>query len=188
MLSYLCKIYLLLIGWKAVGTFPASLKKSVVIVAPHTSSWDVIICLAFRKARHLERFKFLGKQELFKPPFGFIFRWLGGVPVDRFHNKHLVDEVVKLFNSKEEFIIGLSPEGTRKKVNRLRTGFYYIAKKANVPIVMIGLDYENKHLVFADPFYAGNDEQDDFKHILGFLGTIKGKYPEMGIGHLLYPG
>ena len=185
MFRYLCKIYLRLTGWKAVGYFPSSLKKAVVIVAPHTSSRDVIICLAFRKALHLEKFKFLGKQELFKPPFGFIFRWLGGVPVDRFHSTHLVDQVADLFANKEEFIIGLSPEGTRKRVDRLRTGFYYIAKKAAVPIVMIGLDFAKKQMIFAEPFYTGDDEQNDFKHIVGFFGPVKGKHPEMGIGHLM---
>ncbi len=185
MLYYLCKIYLRLGGWKAIGAFPPSLKKAVVIVAPHTSSRDVIVCLAFRKVLHLERFKFLGKQELFKPPFGFIFRKLGGIPVDRLHHSNLVDEVVDLFNCNDEFILGLSPEGTRKKVERLRTGFYHIAKKAGVPIVMIGLDFENKQMIFAEPFYTSNDEVADFKHILCFFGPIKGRHPELGIGHLL---
>ncbi len=155
-----------------------------MIVAPHTSSRDVIICLAFRKALHLERFRFLGKQELFKAPFGFFFRWLGGVPVDRFHHHHLVDDAVQLFESRDEFVLGLSPEGTRKKVDRLRTGFYHIAKKAGVPIVMIGLDFEHRQLIFSEPFLTGNDEAADFKHILQFFGPIKGKFPELGIGHL----
>jgi 1-acyl-sn-glycerol-3-phosphate acyltransferase len=168
-----------------VGTFPPLLKKAVVIVAPHTSKRDVIICLAFRKVLHLERFKFLGKQELFKAPFGFIFRRLGGIPVDRFHQNNFVDEVVQLFNSTDEFIIGLSPEGTRKKTDRLRTGFYHIAKKSGAPIVMLGLDYENKQLIFAEPFNTSNDETADFKHILRFFGPIKGRYPELGVGHLL---
>ena len=185
MLSYLSKIYLEKGGWKAVGEFPPELKKAVVIVAPHTSSRDVTVCLAFRNILHLERIQFLGKQELFKPPFGFIFRKLGGIPVDRFHKTHFVDEVVKLFNEKDEFIIGLSPEGTRKKVDRLRTGFYHIAKKAGVPIVMLGLDFEHKQLIFAEPFYPGIDETGDFKHILRFFGPIKGRYPELGVGHLL---
>ena len=155
-----------------------------MIVAPHTSSRDVIIGIAFRKVLHLERIRFLGKKELFKAPFGFIFRWLGGVPVDRFHNSNLVDEVVRLFNSKEEFIIALSPEGTRKKVDRLRTGFYHIAKNAAVPIVMLALDFEHKQLVFAEPFFTGDDEAADFKHILQFFGPVKGRHPELGIGHL----
>ncbi len=188
MLRYLCKIVLRIIGWKAVGIFPPSLKKAVVAVAPHTSSRDVIICLIFRKALHLERFKFLGKKELFTPPFGFIFRWLGGVPVDRVQNTHLVDDVVNLYNKNPEFIIALSPEGTRKKVDRLRTGFYYIAKKAAVPIVMLGLDFENKQLIFSDAFYTGNNEQEDFERIIQFFAPINGRYPERGIGHLLQEG
>ncbi len=185
MLRFFCKIYLRLGHWKAVGEFPPSLKKAVVIVAPHTSSSDVFVSLAFRKVLHLERFNFIGKQELFKPPFGFIFRKLGGIPVDRFHQHGFVDQVAEMFSNKEEFVIGLSPEGTRKKVNRLRTGFYHIAKKAAVPILMIGLDFENRQLIFAEPFYPGNDEEADFSRILQFFGPIKGKHPEMGVGHLL---
>jgi hypothetical protein len=109
---------------------------------------------------------------------------MGGIPVDRFHQSGFVDQVVDLFNSKDEFIIGLSPEGTRKKVDRLRTGFYYIAKKARVPIVMIGLDFENRQLIFAEPFYTSNDETADVTHIMQFFGPIKGKHPEMGLAHL----
>ena len=156
----------------------------MVIVAPHTSSWDVIICLAFRKSLRLERFKFLGKRELFKPPFGFFFRWIGGIPVDRFHHTRLVDQVAALFNEKEEFIIGLSPEGTRKKVDRFRTGFYHIAKKAMVPIVMIGLDFGKKQLIFAEPFFAGDNLEADFAIILQFFGPLKGKHPELGLAEL----
>ena len=185
MLRFLCKIYLRIGGWRSVGTFLPSLKKAIVIVAPHTSSNDVIVCLAFRKVLKLERIKFLGKEELFKPPFGFIFRRLGGIPVDRFHHSGFVGQVVQLFYNNETFIVGLSPEGTRKKIDRLRTGFYHIAKTAGVPIVMLGLDFANKQLVFAAPFYPSNDEVADFKHILQFFGPIKGKYPELGVGHLL---
>ena len=165
--------------------FPPSLKKAVVIVAPHTSSTDVIVCLAFRKVLHLERFKFIGKQELFKPPFGFFFRKMGGIPVDRFQQHGFVDQVADMFNDKDEFIIGLSPEGTRKKVDRLRTGFYHIAKKAGVPIVMLGLDFENRELIFAEPFYTSDDEQADFDRIIQFFGPIKGKHPELGVEHLI---
>lgn len=185
MLRIFCKLYLRLGHWKVAGQFPPSLKKAVVIVAPHTSGSDVIVSLAFRKVLHLERFKFLGKQELFKGPFGFIFRWLGGIPVDRFHHQGFVDQVVEMFNNKEEFIIGLSPEGTRKKVDRLRSGFYHIAKKAGVPIVMIGLDFANRQMIFAEPFSTTDNESADFDRILQFFGPIKGKHPELGVAHLL---
>ena len=156
-----------------------------MIIAPHTSGRDLIICLAFRKALHLERFKFIGKKELFRPPFGFLFRWVGGIPADRTNPTHLVEQIVLCFEENPEFIIALSPEGTRKKVDRLRTGFYHIAKKARVPIVMIGLDYAKKQIVFAEPFFAGNDEKADLFHILSFFGPMKGRHPEMGVAHLL---
>lgn len=154
-------------------------------MAPHTSSADVVVCLAFRKVLHLERFRFIGKQELFKPPFGFFFRKMGGIPVDRFQQHGFVDQVAAMFKDKDEFIIGLSPEGTRKKVDRLRTGFYHIAKKAGVPIVMLGLDFENRQLIFAEPFYTSHDEQADLDRIIQFFGPIKGKHPELGITHLM---
>ena len=153
-------------------------------MAPHTSGTDVLVCLAFRKVLHLERFQFIGKQELFKGPFGFIFRWLGGIPVDRFQKHGFVDHVAEMFTNNEEFIIGLSPEGTRKKVDRLRTGFYHIAKKAAVPIVMIGLDFEKRQMIFAEPFFPTDNEQFDFDRILQFFGPIKGKHPELGLAHL----
>jgi 1-acyl-sn-glycerol-3-phosphate acyltransferase len=182
MFRSLCKIYLR--KWRRVGQFPLELKKAVVIVAPHTSSADFFVGLAFRKLLRLQKIKFIGKQELFRAPFGFIFRWLGGIPVDRFQHTGFVEQVVAMFNDKDEFIIALSPEGTRKKVDRLKTGFYYIAKKANIPIVMIALDFENRLMIFSPPLYTTNKEADDLKKIIGFFAPIKGKHPELGIQHL----
>ena len=184
MFRFLCKLILKIMGWKSVGGFPYYLKKYVVIVAPHTSNWDFIIGVLFRKALRLEKARYLGKKELFDPPFGFLFRWLGGYPVDRGQNKNMVDEVVKIFNAHEEFGIALSPEGTRKRVDKLRSGFYNIAKGANVPIVMVGLDFANKQVVFADPFYASESQDKDFEHILKFFRPIQGKFPESGLAHL----
>lgn len=171
-------------GWKTAIDFPAGLKKCVIIVAPHTSWQDFFIGLAYRSLLRLKYAKFLGKKELFDGAFGFLFRWLGGVPVDRFSKHNMVDQVVDLFNNNEELLIALSPEGTRKKVDRLRTGFYYIAKKASVPIVMAALDFKNKEIIFAEPFYAGEDEAKDFKHIINFFAPIQGKHPQLGLGHL----
>jgi 1-acyl-sn-glycerol-3-phosphate acyltransferase len=171
-------------GWKSKGEFPYHIKKYVVIVAPHTSAWDFVIGVLFRRALRLEKAKYLGKMELFKPPFGFIFRGLGGYPVNRSQSSNLVDEVVKIFNAKEEFGIALSPEGTRQKVDKLKTGFYHIAKKANVPIVMVGLDFANKQVIFSEPFMPSENQQKDFDHILNFFRPINGKHPEKGLGHL----
>lgn len=174
-------------GWKIrpAGTFPIREKKYVMIVAPHTSGWDFIIGVCYRSALRLNKAYYLGKKELFDPPFGFVFRWLGGKPVDRSSKRNMVDQVVKLFSQHDEFALALSPEGTRKKVDRLRTGFYNIARLAGVPIVMVGFDYKNKQTIFSEPFFTTGDEQKDFDRIIRFFGPIEGKHVELGLGHLL---
>jgi 1-acyl-sn-glycerol-3-phosphate acyltransferase len=184
MLRQLCKTILKLAGWKAANGFPYELKKYIVIVGPHTSNWDFVIGVLFRKALRLEKARYLGKKELFDPPFGWLFRWLGGYPVDRSKNKNMVEEVVKVFNEREEFGIALSPEGTRTRVDKLRTGFYNIAKGANIPIVMVGLDYANKQVTFSEPFRPGENQEADFERILKFFRPIQGKFPEKGLSHL----
>lgn len=173
-----------LMGWSAVGSFQDNLKKYVVIVAPHTSGWDFVLGLLFRKALKLERAKYLGKYQLFKPPFGVFFRLLGGYPVDRSSSHNLVDQVVKIFNEHDEFALALSPEGTRKQVDKLKTGFYNIARKANVPIIMVAFDYRLKQAIISLPFETTNDQQADFEEILSFFRSIAGKYPENGLMHL----
>ena len=155
------------------------------MVAPHTSWKDVVVALATRsmlKARHI---KFLGKKELFDGPFGWFFRWQGGIPVDRFSSHGVVGQVVDMYNSKDEFIIGLAPEGTRKKVNKLRMGFYHIAQKAKVPIVMIGLDYSKRQVLISEPFFTTADEQKDMAYIISFFATVKGKHQERGLQDLV---
>jgi 1-acyl-sn-glycerol-3-phosphate acyltransferase len=122
---------------------------------------------------------FIGKASLFNGPFGFFFRSLGGTPVDRSKNNNLVDAIVDIFNAKEEFRLGLSPEGTRKKVNTWKTGFYYIAKGANVPIVMATLDFQNKKIKISEPYYTTTDKEKDFAFLRGFYLNVKGKNPEL---------
>lgn len=179
-------VILKLMGWKTkpAGSFPIQEKRYVMIIAPHTSGWDFIIGVLYRSVLRLNRAHYLGKKELFKPPFGFIFRWLGGTPVDRSAKHNMVDQVVELFNSREEFALALSPEGTRRKVDRLRTGFYNIAKQANVPIVMVGFDYKNKQTIFSEPFFVSADLEGDFESIIRFFAPIQGYYPELGLSHL----
>ncbi len=181
----LWKLYLKLEGWKAVNEFPNYLKKAVVIVGPHTYWKDFLIGIAFRSELKIKYGKYLGKAELFKGPFGFLFRWLGGTPVDRFSKHGVVDQVVEKFNTADNLVIALSPEGTRQKVDKLRTGFYHIAKKANVPIVMVGLDYSRKELSVSEPFYTTDNEVADFKKIIEFFAPLEGYYPEQGMKHLL---
>lgn len=182
-MSFLWKLYLQAIGWKTDYVFPYyHLKKYIFIVGPHTSNWDFVILLAYRNMLKLPS-GFLGKKELFKPPFGFIFKGLGGIPVDRKKSSNMVDEVAQIARERDEFILALSPEGTRKKVEKLKTGFYFIASKANIPIVMVGLDYRNKQALFSEPLYP-TEFNKDFETIHSFYRKIEGKFPENGMMHL----
>lgn len=177
-------IYILifkLIGWQTEGSFPKDLKKFIVAVAPHTSNWDFVIGVMARSILHLQGAKFLGKSQLFKPPFGWLFRWLGGYPVDRSSSHDMVHQVVSIFNSHSKFILALAPEGTRQKVDRLKTGFYYIAKQAGVPIIPCGFDYEKKKVVVGKPLHTTENLEADMKTLIEFYSGIRGKNPELGI-------
>lgn len=183
-IRWLWILFLKATGWNAKVTFPTYLSKAVILVGPHTSSWDFIYGLAYRSVMQIGFSKFLGKKELFKPPFGFIFHWLGGTPVDRFSKQNLVDQVVDKFNSHTKFLVAMSPEGTRKKVDKLKTGFYNIAKLAKVPIVMTGIDFYNKTLVVSEPFWPTDNFENDLTEILNFYRKIQGKIPANGLSHL----
>jgi 1-acyl-sn-glycerol-3-phosphate acyltransferase len=183
MIKLFLRLWWKLNGWKIKGDFPYHVKKMVIIVAPHTSWKDVLVGFAARDQLKIYKARFLGKKELFDGPFGWLFKMLGGTPVDRFSKQGAVEQVVELFNKHDEFILALSPEGTRKKVEKLRTGFYHIAKHANVPIQMIGFDFSTKEIVIAELFYPVN-EVEDFKSIIDFFAPIKGAKPELGLSHL----
>lgn len=171
-------IFFTFLGWKLDGFFPKDIKKYVVIAAPHTSWVDFPIAILARISSGV-MIHFIAKASLFNGPFGFFFRALGGIPVDRTKNNNLVDANVAIFNSKEEFKLGLSPEGTRKKVTTWKTGFYYIAKGANVPIVLATLDFENKTIKISKPFYTTDDKIADFQFLRAFYENVKGKNPEL---------
>jgi 1-acyl-sn-glycerol-3-phosphate acyltransferase len=184
MLRWFLHFYWKLIGWKIAGHFPYPYKKMVLAVAPHTSWIDVMVGFAARNELKITHARFLGKKELFVGPLGWVLRKLGGTPVDR-HSKHgMVDQAVILFDANENFLLGLAPEGTRKRVDKLRSGFYHIAKKAKVPILPIGLDFKNKQLVIGEPFFTTGDEAGDMKKIITFFSTIEGKYPQYDLRHL----
>lgn len=175
-----------LFSWSFEGKSPKDLKKFIIVVAPHTSNADFFIGVMVRSILQLGSTKYLGKSSLFKAPFGFIFRYLGGYPVDRSKNNNLVDAVVDLFNSKDSFSIALAPEGTRKKVSRIKTGFYHIAKKANVPIVLVGFDFGGKKIKISEAFYPGESMSKDFRYIIDFFSTCKGRNPSQGIDPSMY--
>lgn len=171
-------IFTRILGWKLVGNFPSQLKKYIVIAAPHTSWRDFPIAILARNSSG-EKINFIGKDSLFKGPFGFIFKSLGGTPVDRTKSSNMVDAIIQVFEEKEQFRVGISPEGTRKKVDTWKTGFYYIAKGAKVPVVMATLDFENKQVKISEPYYTTDDKDKDFEYFHSFYKGVKGKHPEL---------
>ncbi len=164
-------------GWKIVGTYPKDLKKFIIIGVPHTSNIDFLLGV-FTKFITGVPMNFIGKESLFKPPFGFIFKALGGTPVDRTKRVNMVQAIIDIFNEKSEFVLAISPEGTRKKAKKWKTGFYHIAKGANVPIVFNSFDFGNKHYVISEPYYLTGDLEKDFLYFHNYYKDVKGKYPD----------
>ena len=145
--------------WRIVGALPA-LPKFVIIVAPHTSNWDFPIGVAAMFALDLE-IHWFGKNTIFIPPVGWILRRLGGRPVRRDAPEGVVAEVAAIVRAEPRFLLALAPEGTRKRVNAWRTGFYRIAEIADVPIVPVWFDYSRREIGIGAPMRAtGNLERD----------------------------
>ncbi|WP_346882454.1 1-acyl-sn-glycerol-3-phosphate acyltransferase [uncultured Algibacter sp.] len=170
-------IYFKILGWKVVGNTNFSqdtIKKAVIIAVPHTSWHDFHIGVLLRKVSDLKT-NFVGKKELFIFPIGWFFRLMGGAPLNRDANENKVEAIAKLFEQNDEYRITFAPEGTRKKVTEWRTGFYYIAKLAKVPIIMFTLDFENKQNKISEPFYPTDDVDADFKFLHSFFKDVKGK-------------
>ena len=172
-------IYFKLLGWKVTGNTHFSkdtIKKAVLIAVPHTSWHDFYIGVLLRKVAGINS-NFVAKKELFTWPFGYYFRAIGGAALDRSSGQNKVQAIAKLFDDREEFRLALAPEGTRKKVTEWKTGFYYIAKAANVPIIMFTLDFKNKQNHISEPFYPTDDIEADFKFMKGFFEGVVGKIP-----------
>ncbi|MGB5554961.1 MAG: 1-acyl-sn-glycerol-3-phosphate acyltransferase [Flavobacteriaceae bacterium] len=169
-------IYFNLLGWKLVGDFP-NLDKCIFIVVPHTSWVDFFLGLLVRRVWN-EEINFIGKKSLFNFPFGWYFRWMGGAPIDRSKNSDTVTAIAKIFNEREKFRLALSPEGTRKKVTQWKTGFYYIAKTAGVPIIMVAFDYGKKEIKTSAPHFPTDNKEADFKIYKSFFEGVVGKVAE----------
>jgi 1-acyl-sn-glycerol-3-phosphate acyltransferase len=174
MIAKLSQWILKIIGWKIEGEIPPSIQQMVIAVIPHTSNWDFPLGLLVRAAMK-ERISYIGKSSLFVFPVGILFRALGGIPVDRSKSNNFVDAVVEIFKRSKELRIAIAPEGTRKTVQRLKTGFYYIAKGAGIPILLTKFDYENKVVDFGEVFWPTDDQEADFKYIHGYFKGVQGK-------------
>ena len=174
-LRWLSVGFLRLTGWKVVGELPANAAKSVLIAAPHTSNWDLpytlMVCFALRLNVY-----WMGKSSLFKPPFRGLMMWLGGIPVDRSQSNNLVQDsstAIKQASGPLQLIV--PPEGTRSGTRYWKTGFYYIAEAAGVPILLAYLDYEKKTGGLGPVFQTTGDVEADMLTIKAFYAGFKGK-------------
>jgi len=179
MLSRTSAFLLRLLGWKIEGRYPLELPRVVLIVIPHTSNWDFPLGILVRTAIRAD-ILFVGKSSLFRPPFGWLFHILGGYPVDRKKSTNFVRSMIDIFEREERFHVVLAPEGTRGKVNKLKSGFYYIAKGGDAAIVMCRFDWGQKVVKFSEPFYPTEDKDADLKFIDDYFRGVKGKCPELG--------
>ncbi len=169
-------IYKKILGWKAVYTVPRY-DKSVICAAPHTSNLDLFIGKLFYGSTG-GKTSFMMKKEWFVFPLGLFFRAAGGIPVDRKKKTSLVDQMVKVFNERKKFNLAITPEGTRKRNPHWKKGFYYIALKAQVPIVLIGIDYGTKTISATKSLFPSGDIEKDMNEIKEHFKTFKGRHPE----------
>jgi len=164
-----------LTGWRIVGEFP-NLPQFVVIVAPHTSNWDFFVGVMAMFAIGF-RGTFLGKHTVFRWPAGAIMRWLGGVPVDRASSHNVVQQAIDYFHSRPQMLLALSPEGTRKKLPAWRTGFWYVAKGAGVPIVPAAFDFPGKRILIFQAVEPGDDIDADIATLRAHYDPRMAKHP-----------
>jgi 1-acyl-sn-glycerol-3-phosphate acyltransferase len=159
-LSRIFSWFFRLCGWKVRGTIPAGLKKCVIIGAPHTSNWDFVFALG---ALHIMGYKvnYMIKKELFFFPLSYLLKKSGGIAIDRKSSHHIVDEMAQKIASSDQMYLVMAAEGTRKRVDKWKSGFYYLAIKTNVPVTAGFLDYGKKEAGFGPMInLTGNIEND----------------------------
>jgi 1-acyl-sn-glycerol-3-phosphate acyltransferase len=161
------------LGWNVDGAIP-NIPKLVIIAAPHTSNWDFIVGVAAKLALGLD-VKWLGKDTLFRGPLGYVMRRLGGRPVDRNASHDVVKDVVGEFERSDRLVLALAPEGTRRRVERWRTGFYHIAHAAGVPIVPVALNFGERAIQIGAPFTTTGDVDADIRALQQRFAGVRGR-------------
>ena len=176
LLQKIGKFFLTITGWKFKGDIPRS-DRIILVAGPHTSNWDFLLALAFIFGLNLNVF-WIGKHTLFKNGFSKIMRKLGGIPVDRASPELLMNEVSHIVKKQQGVIIAISPEGTRKKVERLKSGFLRIAKTTNSQILLAGIDFESKLIHLGKLFQPSGNTESDLLNVHNYFRQFKGKRHE----------
>lgn len=165
-----------LLGWKIQGELP-NYRKLIVVLAPHTSNWDFLICMAATLALGI-KLSYVMKKEAFKWPLKRLFLAMGGVPVDRQQSGDLVDQMVDWFRASDQAWLAITPEGTRKKVTHWKTGFLRIAGQSEVPVLLMAWDYPNKSLRSVMEFQPSTDHDADMDRVRAIYEHYRGRHPE----------
>ena len=164
-----------MLGWSVHAEFPES-RKYVVVAAPHTSNWDFPLGILAAKALEMD-VHWIGKHTLFRWPFGWFFRAIGGTPAYRSQKTDMIQQIAAVFSRSDELAMALAPEGTRSKTDHWKTGFWHIAKAADVPIALAYLDFGNKQVGLGGTFYPSDSIEKDFETIREFYQHRRGKNP-----------
>lgn len=176
MVKFLSKTALRLFGWKIEGNFPEG-KKFVVVAAPHTSSWDFVLGRLYYNSIG-KSVRFMINEKFFFFPLGAWIKSLGAIPVKSGRKIGLVKAMVSEFHKRDEFLLTITPEGTRKRVRKWMRGFYFIAKDANVPIVLGFIDYKMKTLGTKTTIYLTDDVEADMERIRKVYEVVTAYHPE----------
>ena len=179
-MRYLYSFLFKALGWKIKVDWPVPYKKYLLVVAPHTSNWDFLVGVGARAVLNFNP-RYAAKKELFVWPIGWLFKRLGGYPVERNINTNFVKNFVEVFNKEEDFILTLTPEGTRSYNDDWKTGFYYLAKAADIPIIPVAFDYPTKTVVMHEPIWANEPVDDLIKKLKRWHSQFKGKNASQGV-------
>jgi 1-acyl-sn-glycerol-3-phosphate acyltransferase len=174
--SYIGTTLLSVTGWRVEGEIP-DMKKLLVVFAPHTSNWDFVYGMAMVLSLKIKIY-WLGKHTIFKKGFRRLLKSLGGIPVNRGDSKNIIKDITAFANQEGGFLIGLSPEGTRKRVENWKSGFLRMANSLECPILLVGIDYPSKVIKFTDLFYPTGDNQRDIDYLKKYYKDFIGKIPE----------
>jgi len=185
-MKFLAWLLFKLAGWKLEGSYPENTPQSVMIAAPHTSNWDFVYA---RAAFYLMgiRMNYTIKKEFMIGPLGWMLKSMGAIPIDRKPKSpgdsrpKMVDAMAGLFKKYPRMVVLVTPEGTRKYVANWKTGFYYVALQANVPIILGFLDYPTKTAGIGPTIYPSGNVEEDVETIQAFYRTKTGRFPEQGV-------
>lgn len=180
-MKWIAKLILKIWGYELRGPNPGLTDKYIMVAAPHTSNWDFPLGI-LAKISWKFPINWLGKSSLFKPWYGFFFKALGGVSVKRDQNNNMVDAIIQLIEQRSEFALCIAPEGTRAYAETLKSGFYHIARGADIPIITCMIDYNTKSLTFSHPISLKDMSfQDSVDFLKQQFQTAVAKFPDQTI-------